>query len=160
MEDELEKLKDQIKSDDWDTCYSAACRIAEISSSEATNILLNMLKSKEPNSRNLAAVAMRNSRNQEYFNPLIARIKELGVDGQIGSLVYALEKLNCSRNLYDIATLNLTNKGNEEIKHSTTVILNEQAFVLTKADLEKVEHLLDQYSLDLVGYDVKFKVRE
>lgn len=158
MERELEKLKEQIKSDDWDTCLSAVDRLAQIDSTESTNILLDMLKSGDSQIRNLAAVAMRESKNQKYFGPLIKRINELGPSGQIGTLVYALELLDCSHNLFDIANLNLNSGTNLEVKHSTTVILNEQDFLVTKDELKKVNELLDKFDFDIQGFDVKYKI--
>ena len=158
MDRELETLKERIKSEDWDTCKSAVDRLAVIDSVESTNILLDMLKSNDSQVRNLAAIAMRDSKDQKYLNPIIQRLKELGPQGQIGTLVYALENLDCSRNLYDIANLNLNSGTNLEVKHSTTVILNEQTFRLTNSELEKVKEMLDRFDFSIEGFDTKYEV--
>jgi hypothetical protein len=160
MDKEINKLKQKINSDDWEICRSAVVRLAEINSEESTTILLDMLKSDDAEIRNLAAVAMRDTRNQKYLTPLIKRINDLGPKGKIGTLVYALEFLDCSRNLYDIANLNLNAGTNMEIRHSTTVILNEQSFTLTNAELEKVKKLLDRFDFAIDGFDVRYKISD
>jgi HEAT repeat protein len=158
LESELNILKKKIKHDDWETCRSAVERLAEIDSEEATSILLDMLRSDEAQVRNLTAVAMQDTRDQKYFAPLLRRINELGTKGQIGTLVYALENLDCSRNLYDIANLNLNAGTNVEVKHSTTAILNKQSFRLTRKEFEEVRNLLDKFDFTMDGFDVKYEI--
>ena len=158
MDKELETLKEKIKSDDWDTCRSAVDRLATINSDASTRILIDMLNSKDSQIRNLAAVAMRETKDQKFLTPLIQRLSDLGPKGQIGTLVYALENLDCSKNLYDIANLNLHAGTNMEIKHSTTVILNEQTFRLTKKELKEVKELLGKFDFTIEGFDTKYKV--
>ena len=160
MDKEITTLKEKIKSEDWDTRRSAVDRLAEINSEESTSILLDMLKSDDAQIRNLAAVAIRESKDQKYFDPLIKRISELGTKGQIGTLVYALENLDCSRNLHAIANLNLNREKNMEVKHSTTVILNEQSFKLTKKEFEEVTSLLNKFDFTIEGLDVKYEITD
>ena len=151
-------MKQEIYSEDWETCKRAVDRLAEINSDESTSILLDMLKSNDAQVRNLAAVGMRTTRNQKYLVPLLKRISQLGTKGQIGSLVYALENLDCSRNLFDIAYMNLNAGTNMEVKHSTTVILNEQSFILTQTELKDLKELLEKYHFTIDGFDVNFKM--
>jgi HEAT repeat protein len=158
MNEELKVLKEKVKSEDWDTCRLAVGRLAEINSEEATGILLDMLRSNDTQVRNLAAVAMRDTKDQKYFGALIERINQLGVKGQVETLAYALEYLNCSRNLYDIANLNLNAGTNREVKHSTTVILNEQSFLITSPELNAINELLDKFNYTIEGFDVKYSV--
>jgi len=158
MDKVIDALKEKIKSDDWDTCRFAVDRLAEMNTDESATILLDMLKSDDSQIRNLAAVGMRGTRDQKYFVPLIKRINQLGNKGQIGTLVYALENLDCSKNLYDIANLNLNAGTNKEIKHSTTVILNEQSFTLTEGEFEDVKKLLDKFDFTIDGFDVKYEI--
>ena len=158
MDKEINTLKEKIKSEDWETCRSAVDRLAEINSDESTSILLDMLRSDDAQIRNLAAVAMRETKNQKFLGPLTKRINELGTKGQIGTLVYALETLDCSRNLYDVANLNLNAGTNMEIKHSTTVILNEQSFELTTTEVEEIEKLLNEFDFTIDGFDVNYKI--
>lgn len=110
--------------------------------------------------RNLAAAAMRETGNQKYFIPLVNRINELGTKGKIGTLVYALENLDCRRSLYDIANLNLNAGKNMEVKHSTTVILNDQTFRLTNKELKEVRSLLDKFDFTIEGFDVKYQIED
>jgi hypothetical protein len=158
MDKELEALKVRVRSEDWDTCRSAVDRLAAINSDASTSILLDMLKSSDAQVRNLAAIAMRETKNQNFLIPLLQRLKDLGPKGQIGTLVQALENLDCSKNLFDIANLNLNAGTNMEVKNSTTVILNEQTFRLTKKELEQVKKLLDKFDFTIEGFDAKFEV--
>jgi len=160
MDKEISALKEKIRSDNWETCKSAVDRLAEINTEDSTTILLDMLRSGDSQIRNLSADAMRETHNQKYFTPLIKRIKELGAKGQIGTLVCALENLDCSRNLYDIADLNLNAGENMEIKQSTTAILNRQAFRLTNKEFEDVKNLLDKFDYTIDGFDVRYKMED
>jgi len=101
---------------------------------------------------------MRETRDQKYCAHLIERINELGTNEEIGTLVYALENLDCRKNLYDIAKLNLNAGTNVEINHSTTKILNEQIFTLTTTELEAVNQLLSTFDFTIDGFDIKYRI--
>jgi hypothetical protein len=84
------------------------------------------------------------------------RIKELGPDEEIGTLVYALEDFDCSLNLFDIAELYL--RGNAEVQMGTTTILNEQKFKLTKQELKRVRDLLNKFNYSLDGFKISYEI--
>src|SRR6478609_9318190 len=153
MDKELKVLKEKVRSEDWDTCRIAMARLAELNSEEATGILLDMLRSNDTQIRNLAAIAMRDTKDQKYFSALVERINQLGTKAQIGTLVHALEYLDCSRNLYDVAYLNLNAGTNMEVKQSTTVILNGQSFLVTTQELDAITELLKKFDFTIEGFD-------
>jgi HEAT repeat protein len=156
MESDIHILKEQVKSDDWETSLSAADRLGDIGTEEAIQPLLDNLKSDDNFRRNAAALGLMRTKNQKYFNTLINRIKELGVREEIGTLVYALENFDCSLNLYDIVDLYLN--GNAEVQMGTTTILNEQKFTLTKEEIKRVSDLLDRFNYSLEGFKISYQI--
>jgi hypothetical protein len=160
MNNEIIALKEKLRSDNLETCRAAVEKLAKLDTDDSTTILLDLLKSNDPQMRNLVSSAMSETRDQKYFNPLLTRINELGVREQIGTLVYALGFLDCSRNLYDIANLYLNAGKNGEVLMATTTILNEQSFQLTTQDLETVNSLLDKFDFSIERFGVKYQVTD
>ena len=95
--------------------------------------------------------------DQEYVEPLIKRIKELGPEEEIGTLVYALEDFDCSAILPDIVTLYL--KGNFEVRQATTNILNKQSFKVTTKELNEIENELKDYEYSLDSFKVNYQLK-
>lgn len=156
MERDIQILKEQIKSDDWATSLSAADRLGDIGTDESVQPLLDNLRSGDNFKRNAAALGLMRTKNQKYFDLLMNRIKELGADEEIGTLVYALEDFDCSSNLYDIVDLYLN--GNAEVQMGTTTILNEQKFKLTEQEMKRVSDLLNKFNYSLEGFRISYEI--
>jgi len=156
MESDINILKEQINSDDWGTSLSAADRLGDIGTEESVQLLLDTLKSNDNFKRNAAALGLMRTKNQRCFAPLMNRIKELGTDEEIGTLVYALEDFDCSSNLYDI--VNLYVRGNAEVQMGTTTILNDQKFKLTKQEMKRVRDLLNEFNYSLDGFKISYEI--
>jgi len=157
MDKEILKLKEEITSEDWKTSLSAADRLANIKTKESLQVLVDNLKSENNFIRNAAALGLMQTGDQEYFEPLIKRIKELGTEEEIGTLVYALENFDCSTILPDIVTLYL--KGNFEVRQATTNILNEQSFKLTTKELKEIENELKDYDYSLDSFKINYQLK-
>ena len=157
MDKEIAKLKQEIKSDDWKTSLSAADRLADIGTEESVQLLVDNLQSEDNFIRNAAALGLMRTGNQKFFNPLINRIKELGSEEEIGTLVYALEGFDCCAILSDIVNLFL--KGNFEVRQATTNILNDQSFQVTRKELEKIEKQLKDHDYSLDSFKINYQIK-
>lgn len=153
MEDkkiDLDQLKANLYSDDWKTSLSAADRLAELRTIESIDILIEGLSSTNSSIRNSSALGIREVNSQRAFDALFNRIKELGVNEEIGTLVYSLESASCSDYLLEL--IDLYFNGNFEVKSSLTTIFNEQSFVLPKAYIEKLEDILGHYGTTIQDF--------
>jgi hypothetical protein len=156
MDKEIFKLREEIKSNVWETCLSAADRLADMGTEESVQLLVDYLQSNENFTRNAAALGLMRTGNQKYLSPLINRIKELGPQEEIGTLVYALESFDCNTILLDIVSLYL--EGNFEVRQATTNILNEQSFQVTKKELEKIEKQLEDHDYALDSFKINYQI--
>ena len=157
MDKAILKLKEEITSEDWQISLSAAERLANIKTKESLQVLVDSLKSENHLIRNAAALGPMQTSDQEYVEPLIKRIKELGPEEEIGTLVYALEDFDCSAILPDIVTLYL--KGNFEVRQATTNILNKQSFKVTTKELNEIENELKDYEYSLDSFKVNYQLK-
>lgn len=158
MESEIQILKQQIASDNWEINLSAADRLGDIGTDESVHPLLDNLKSDDNFKRNAAALGLMRTKNQKYFDSLMNRIKELGLDEDRGTLVFALEAFDCSSNLYDIVDLYLN--GNAEVRMGTTTILNDQKFKLTRKEIKRVSDLLHRFNYSLDEFKISYEITD
>ena len=156
MERDIQILREEFKSDDWDISLSAADKLGDIGTEESVQPLLDNLKSDDNFKRNVAALGLMRTKNQRYFDPIMKRIKELGPKEEIGTLVYSLENFDCSSNLYDIVELHFN--GNGEVRMGTSTILSEQSFKLTKGEIKRVTDLFDKFNFTLDEFKISYEI--
>lgn len=98
----------------------------------------------QPNAelRNQAALALRDIGDPQAVGPLFQAIHNPANRNNRGTLVYALERLDCSH--YGKALIELLFYGNYEVKSMALKVLEAQAIDFSPADLESIEAQWEQ----------------
>ena len=96
--------------------------------------LVSLLGSSDGAVRNGAAVRLRNLQDNRAVEPLFQAINVAANINNRGTLVYALQTLDCSEHFTDLFQLAL--HGNYEV-HMALIILEEQEFAADDAQLAK-----------------------
>ncbi|HEY3405594.1 MAG TPA: hypothetical protein VGK59_19560 [Ohtaekwangia sp.] len=135
---EIEKLKTDIFSDDWDKVMAASNRLFEIGGQENIDYLLGLLDQSNSRIRNAVALTFRDNQFNEALEPLLASINKRENKEYTGTMVYALEALDCKFKLRELFNILFDNNSYEVQNHILT-ILDEQEFEFTEADLLEIK---------------------
>jgi HEAT repeat protein len=141
----FDQLKEDLQSDDWSTALTASDQLARIGGPEALTVLIPLLSSPSRLTRNAVALALRDIGDNAAREPLIQAIAAPLSHDDRGTLVYALETLDCRDYLRFLFHLTLT--GNFEVQSHALHILHEQEFAYTRGDLIEMQVELDSYAL-------------
>lgn len=132
----IEQLKKKVFSDDWEIVKSSISELAQIGGDEITLFLIELLEQKESGIRNRAALALEELKDNRAVEPLIKAIKKPENHEYNGTMVFALESLNCSSKIVDI--FRILFEETYESKVSANAILEEQEFQYSNDDYDKV----------------------
>lgn len=132
---EIEVLKASLLSDDWGKMKASASRLLELEGDDVFDFLVGLLEldNKHNYSRNIAALTLVKMGDNRAVEPLFNAILKKENINYNGTLVYALEGLNCSlkfRDLFDILFYH-----GYEAKVSAHAILSEQQFLFDNEDI-------------------------
>lgn len=136
---EAENFKAQMFSDDWGSIKNASNNIFRIGRQENYEYLLSLLDQKNPLIRNAVALTCRDNKFDLAIESLLKAIKKPENLRTRGTLVYALEKLNCSQKLVELFDILFTGINNWEVQTSILTILEEQIFDFSEEDLLKIK---------------------
>ncbi len=153
-EQEIEILKNNIFSDDWELVKSSADKLGEIGGVEITDFLISLLKSENPGIRNRAALALEQIKDNRAVEPLLEAIFKKEIHNYNGTMVFALESLDCSKYLKEIFRILLFESY--EAKISAEAILCVQDFDIKLEDLLEVKamwEICNSHPEKCVGYD-------
>ena len=134
------KLKSEILSNDGETRIAASNGLARIRGKRTVNFLISLLKSPNRGARDAAALALRKLKDHNAAPHLIRASKK---STQAGTLVYALERLDCTKYFLDILKIALY--GNYEMQSHALTILREQNFKTTRRELNKAQQLTKNF---------------
>lgn len=134
----IERYKIEILSDDAKIALNASDKLAEIGGQEVLDFLISLLESDNVHLRNLAALALREIGDNQALEPLLKSINKDGKKNHRGTMVYALQTLDCSCKLPEL--FDLLFYGRFEVKMGVTTILDEQVFDFTQQDLINIKH--------------------
>ena len=132
----INQLKKDVFSDDWELVKSSISKLAKIGGDEITLFLIELLEQKESGIRNRAALALEELKDNRAVEPLIEAIKKPENHEYNGTMVFALESLNCSDKIVEI--FRILFEETYESKVSANAILEEQEFEYDKDDYDKV----------------------
>jgi hypothetical protein len=135
---EIEKLKNDIFSGDWDKMKASANRLFEIGGQENIDYLVGLLDQSNSGVRNAVALTFRDNEFNDALEPLLNSINRKENKGYNGTMVYALEKLNCGLKLKELFHI-LFDSNSYEVQNHILTILDEQIFEFTKADLLEIK---------------------
>jgi hypothetical protein len=142
---EIEKLKKDIFSDNWELALSSADRLGKIGNDEEIDFLISLLLSDKSSMRNLAALGLRDNKIDRAIDPLLKAIFIKENYNNNGTMVYALELLDCSKKLVEIFKI-LFYQGFEAKLHSYS-ILSEQTFEFANQDLKEIKRMWEDCQL-------------
>jgi len=133
----LTAIKTDFFSPDSAVATAAADKLGEIGGDEVLDFLIQVLKSPDSWLRNSAALALRDIGDNRAAEPLWQSIKNPLNINHRGTMVYALEKLDCSQMLPEL--FDLLFYGNAEVRMGAATILDEQIFEFSADDLYAIE---------------------
>jgi len=138
VDQEIEKLKNDIFSDDWGRMKESSCRLFEIGGHDNIDYLIGLLDQPNSGVRNAVALVFRDNKFNDALEPLLNSIIKKENKGYTGTMVYALEKLDCRLKLKELFNILFDNSSYEVQNHILT-ILGQQTFELKEADLLEIK---------------------
>lgn len=143
----INTLKKALQTDNWEAAKQATQQLAQSQEPAALNFLIKLLKSPNPASRNAAALALREIKAQQALEPLLVAIFKPENHQYNGTLVFALQTLDCKDKLLEL--FQILFQESYEAKLGAYAILEEQIFNFTRADLLKIQGMWDKYLVQL-----------
>ena len=113
---------------------AAADRLFEIGGQENIDFLIGLLDQQNSGVRNVVALTFRNCKFNDALEPLLKAIRKKENKGLTGTMVYALEELNCSHKLCELFDI-LFDESNWEVQNHVLTVLDKQIFQFTEEDL-------------------------
>ncbi|NVN90913.1 MAG: HEAT repeat domain-containing protein [Desulfuromonadales bacterium] len=138
--EKIDELLSLLENGDWDEALHASDMLANIADSYITKRLIEFLNNPRPDTRNAAALALRDIGDDTATEPLLRAINKPENHDNRSTMVYALENLNCSCHFIDIFMLALAPK--EDVRLSALNILHEQNFWISDEDLDQARSIL------------------
>lgn len=145
QEEEINQLKRDVLSEDWETVKTSAKRLGEIGGDEVTLFLISLLKSDDTGLRNCAALQLERIKDNRAVEPLLEAIFRKENHNRNGTMVFALESLDCSEKLKEIFRILFFETF--EAKMSAYSILSEQEFYFTEEDLLEIKAMWEDIKL-------------
>ncbi len=138
MDNKSEQLKTQLFSGDWELIKSSANQLFIEGEFE---YLLGLLKHEDSAIRNATALTFRENKYQDALEPLFEAINTEEYSNTNGTLVYALETLNCTNKLSELFRILFTTYKNWEVQNHILTILDEQEFEFKEEELLLIKAL-------------------
>ncbi len=142
---EIEQLKKDVFSVDWELVKSSADRLGKIGGDEVVDFLISLIALDNSSIRNRAALALEDIKDNRALEPLLTAIFKKENHNYNGTMVYALESLDCSQKLKEI--FRILFYETYESKISAYAILYDQTFDFTKEDLHEIQKMWDDCML-------------
>ncbi len=136
---EIEKLKKSVFSDDWEIASTAIKRLGEIGGQDILDFLIKLLELGDSSILNNVVLALKKIKNNKAVEPLLKAIFKPENHNYNGTMVYALESLNCETKLVEIFKILFFESY--ESKHGAYKILGQQIFEFTKDDLFEIQSM-------------------
>lgn len=139
----LRRLKEEILSEDPDIREKASQSLSKTGDKQVVDFLISLLENKNAGIRNSAALTLKEIGDNRAVNPLMKAIMHRNNKDNRGTLVHALEGLDCSQ-LF-LPMVNLALLGNYEVQCHALAILKEQSFKVVKDEIVKVHRMIEEY---------------
>jgi hypothetical protein len=140
----LTELHEAIQSGDWNMAIAASAELVEIGGPDVLALLIRLLQSPSHRTRNAAACGLRDIADNAALEPLKAAVLDPKLKGYNGTLMYALETLDCSRELRFLFSVALAQDF--EVQNHALTILSQQQFWYTANDLKEMQLELDAFA--------------
>jgi len=139
MKSDIEKWKIELQSKDWEIVSVAAENLAKRGGDIGFDILINSLESEDVGLRNRVALALRKKKDNGAVDPLLKAILSPENRDYNGTMVYALQILNCQYKLVEL--FQILFYESYESKMMAYMILEEQIFEFSQADLFEIQKM-------------------
>lgn len=139
---EIENWKKEIQSEDWTVALNAANNLGNIGGDNIINFLIKLLESDHVSIRNAAALSIRATKDSRAIEPLLKSIFEPNNREYNGTMVYALQALECKNQL--VALFKILFYESYECKMGAYLILDEQIFKFNQEDLIKIQKMWNE----------------
>ena len=143
MNPSLHSLRNVLESENWEAACGAAQMLGSLSTQEAHQVLIEALGSASALTRNSAALAIRDRKLQKAVPALIQAILNPANVNHRGTLVYALEVMDCCELFPFLFRLAL--EGNYECRIIALGILWDKGFYVSDDELNEAELLLAEH---------------
>lgn len=135
------KLKHQILAGTPSEQMKVVDELVSTNSKEAAQLFIELLESTDPQVRNSVALGIYELRLQMALEPLLTAIFKLENHDYNGTLVYALEQLDCTHKLKEV--FKILFYESYEAKISAYAILDKQIFEFSRTDLLEIKAMWD-----------------
>lgn len=120
----ISDLVDDFQSDDWEIAEEASEVLVARGGTDVVDSLIRLLRSTDGRSRNRAATALREIGDDRAIEPLVTAINVPENCNNRGTLVYALQTLDCGS--YFLFLFGLVIEGNYEVRSMALMILESK----------------------------------
>lgn len=139
-----QSIKD-IFSEEWEFIKNSLVRSVEINLEDENEFLISLLRLDNSNIRNKAALVLKDRKEIKALEPLLTAIFKKENHNYNGTMVYALESLDCSKKLKEI--FEILFYESYEAKISAYEILCNQTFEFTKQDIIEIQQMWEDCKL-------------
>lgn len=140
----ISELVDDLQSDDWEIAEEASEVLVARGGTDVVDSLIPLLRSTVIRVRYWAAHVLREIGDDRAVEPLVNAINVPENRNYSGSLVYALQTLDCRH--YFLFLFDLAIEGDFEVRSLVLMILEEQEFELTPTILAEATNKLDAFT--------------
>ena len=139
---DLTTLKAEFLSSDWAIAEPALDKLVSIGGDEVLEFFVSFLSGTDVLLRNRASIALHDLEDSRAVEPLMQAITKKDNENYQGTMVYALDTLNCSHLLVEM--FDLLFYGNAEVKMGAISILDKQIFEFNLDDLHAIKTKWDE----------------
>lgn len=136
---EIENWKAEIQSADSRIALNAADNLGKIGGDNIVKFLIELLESNDAKIRNAAALSLRETKDNRAIQPLLKSIFKPENRNYNGTMVYALQTLDCKNQLVEL--FKILFYESYESKMGAYTILDEQVFEFSREDLIEIERM-------------------
>jgi hypothetical protein len=145
-QEEIEVLKSNMFSNDWELVCDSANKLGKFGGREITDFLISLLENENSGIRDRASLALEEIGDNKALKPLLRAIFNKQNKIHSGTMVFALESLDCSKHLKDIYKILFYFAY--ECKMGAMSILETQIFDFTKQDLIEIKEMWENCLLN------------
>jgi len=146
----ISQLKKDVFSEDCETVKSSVSELTAIGGEEVVKFLISLLEQKESGIRNRAALALEELKDNRAVDPLIKAIGKKENHNYNGTMVFALESLDCSKKIVEV--FRILFEETHESKVSANAILEDQEFEYDEKDFEIISKIWERCNLNKDDY--------
>lgn len=140
----MSDLLDDLRSDDWEIAEGASEVLVARGGTDVVDSLIPLLRSTDVRVRYWAAHVLREIGDDRAVEPLVNAINVPENRNYSGSLVYALQTLDC-RNYFQFL-FDLAIEGDYEVRCMVLMIFEDQEFELTPTIVAEATNKLDAFT--------------